>query len=110
MKDLGCEDFVKERRGWGEFSDLVGVDHPYRIILRQYRHRGGSVVFLGQWWTGGGWRAALDRGPQKSTMAHIPFLREDFALMVGKGRGVVFPYLVAKELTGLRLSSPGVKE
>ena len=43
-------------------------------------------------------------------MAHVPFLWEDFSSMVGKGQWVVFPYSVAKELQGLRLSPLRVKE
>ena len=43
-------------------------------------------------------------------MVHIPFLQEDFALMVRKGQWVVFPYLVDKDLPGLRFSPLGVKE
>ena len=43
-------------------------------------------------------------------MNHVPFLREKFSLMVGKGKWVVLLYSVAKELPGLRLNLPGVKE
>ena len=54
--------------------------------------------------------AALDRGPQQYTMVHVPFLWEEFALMVGKGQWVVFPYSIANELPGLRTIFPGVKD
>ena len=37
------------------------------------------------------------------------FIREEFSLMVGKGKWVVLPYLVAKELQGMRLNKLGVK-
>ena len=43
-------------------------------------------------------------------MAHVPFLREEFDLVVGKWHWVVLPYSVAKELPGLRLSLQGLKE
>ena len=51
----------------------------------------------------GKWIADLDRFPHKYTMANVPFLREEFALMVGKGKWSLLPYSVAKELTGLSL-------
>ena len=91
MRDLGWEDFFNLRRGRGNFSDLGGLDHPACRLLRQYWHRGPPVVSSRKWWTEGQWRAALDRGPHQSTMAHVPFLREDFASMVGKGKWVVLP-------------------
>ena len=43
-------------------------------------------------------------------MAHVSFLREEFASMVGKGQWMVFSYSLAKELQGLRLSPLRVKE
>ena len=52
----------------------------------------------------------LDRELYQSMMDHGPFLREDFALMVGKGKWVVIPYLVDMELPGLRMIPLGVKE
>ena len=43
-------------------------------------------------------------------MAHVPFWWEDFSSVVGKVQWVLLPYSVAKELLGLRLTPPGVKE
>ena len=43
-------------------------------------------------------------------VSHVPFIREEFALMVGKKQWIVLTYLAAKELPGLRLISPGAKE
>ena len=48
--------------------------------------------------------------PYYSTMTHIPLLREGFVLMVGKGRWVVLPYFMDKDLPGLKTISMGVKE
>ena len=75
VRDLGWEDFVKERIYRGDFSDLRGVKQPAHRLLRYYWHRRTPVVFPGQWWKEGKRRAPLDRGLYKSTMAHIPFLR-----------------------------------
>ena len=65
---------------------------------------------LGQQWTEGKRREALGRGPHLSTMAHVTFFQEYFALMVEKGQWVVLPQSVATELLGLRLSPPVVQE
>ena len=43
-------------------------------------------------------------------MTHITFFWEEFASMAYKGQWVVLPYLVAKDIPGLRISPPGVKE
>ena len=60
-------------------------------------------------WSEGERLAAFKRGPHKSATKHAPFLREEFASMVEKGKWVVLPYSVAKRLPGLRLSPPGMK-
>ena len=52
----------------------------------------------------------MDRGTHQSMMSKAPFLREEVAPMVGKRQWVVLAYSVAKELIGLRISPPGVKE
>ena len=54
VRDLGWEEFVKERRGQGEFSDLGGVEHPARRLLRKYPHRGGMWFC----WENGGRRVS----------------------------------------------------
>ena len=110
VREMVWENFVEKKRGWEYFSNLVGVDHLACRLLRQYRHRGTPVFFLGHRWMEGQGRVALERGPHQSTMAHVPFLWEDFASMVGKVQWVVFPYSVAKEIQGLRLSPLGVKD
>ena len=61
------------------------------------------MVLSGGQWAEGQRREALEMGTQKLILEHIPFLREDFALMVEKGRWVVLPYSVDKELPGLSL-------
>ena len=106
VRDLGWEDFVRDRIGQGHFSDLEGVNQLSRCLLRQYWHRGDPVVLSGQRWTEGQWRVALDRGPHKYTMDHFP----PPLFMVGKGQWVVLSYLVTKEIPGLRQRPPVAKE
>ena len=79
VKDLGWEGFVRERREQGDFMDLGGLEHPARRLLMQYQNMGYPVVLLGKKWMEGQRRPALDRGTHKSTLAHIPFLREYFS-------------------------------
>ena len=43
-------------------------------------------------------------------LEHVTFWWEEFDSMVGKGKLVVLPYLVAKDLPVLRLFLSGVKE
>ena len=46
VRDLVWEGFVRERRGQGYFSYLGGMDHPVRLLLRQYRNMGGGYGFF----------------------------------------------------------------
>ena len=98
--------------GWGFFQREAGKGifcRPSRL-LRQCKHRGGTVILSGKEWTYEQWIGALDIGPNQSMTAHIPFLRENFPLMVGKLNWLVMHYLVYKELPGLSLIPTGVKE
>ena len=106
---IGWTEFVFWRQGRGDFASLSEVKHPARRLLRQYKHRGASVVLMMGKWSEEERQAALKRGPHRSATEHAPFLREEFASIVEKGRWVVLPYSVAKRLPGLRLIPPGVK-
>ena len=61
VRDLGWDGSVRDRRGQGYFSDLIGVEHPVRRILRQYLHRGSPVFLSIQQCTEGQQIAALER-------------------------------------------------
>ena len=106
---LGWTEFVRWRRGRGDFASLSAVEHLARHLLRKCKHRGAPVVVMTGEWTEGEDLAALAREPHKSTTKHAPFLRKEFASMVDKGQWTVLPYSVVKRLPGLRLSLPGVK-
>ena len=97
----------KARAGGPE--NLEKLHHMYHRLLQQYRHQGSLVVLAGRKWKEGERRRSLDRGKHQSTMYHVPFLREEFALMVENGQCVVVLYLVDKELMGLRIVPLGVK-
>ena len=68
------------------------------------------MVLAGREWVEESHHPALYHGKHQSTISHVPFLREEFLSMVGKGKLVVLTYSVAKDLPGLRLSPPRVRE
>ena len=86
VRYLGCENFVKERRGRRYFSDLGDVDHLACRLLSQYRHRGGLWFFRDSGGKRGQCRSALDRDPHKYIMVYAPFLRVYFSSVVGNGQ------------------------
>ena len=75
-----------QQRGRGDFASLLEVKHPERRLLQQYKHRGAPVVLMTGEWSEGERLAALKMGPHKSSTKHAPFLCEEFALMVQKGK------------------------
>ena len=50
------------------------------------------VLLEGREWTDEERRKALYRGQHQSTIAHVPFMREEFTSMMGKGQCVVMLY------------------
>ena len=52
----------------------------------------GLVVLAGRGWIEEERLKALEHETYQSNMAHVPFLRGEFASMVGKGKWVVLPY------------------
>ena len=100
---LGMERIFKEEESLGDFLDLLGLNHPARHLLSQYRHRGAPVVLSEHRCRYGQRRASLERVPHKSTMARVLFLKENFPSVVGKGQWVILPYLVDNEIPGLSL-------
>ena len=43
VQEMGWEEFVKSRRGRGDLTEMIEVEHPARRILRRYAHRGVPV-------------------------------------------------------------------
>ena len=92
VKRLGWTEFVRRRRGRGDFASLVDVKHLVQRLLRQYKHRGAPVLLMSGSWTEGECQAALKRGPHRSATEQTLFLREEFSSMIEKGQWVVLPY------------------
>ena len=91
MARLGWEKFVEEIKGRGDLTKLEKSHQPALHLLRQYRHMGSPVIIAGREWTEEEQQKDLDCEPNQSTMDHIPFMREEFALIVLKGLWVVLP-------------------
>ena len=43
---LGWKEFVRRKRGCGDFASLLEVEHPARRLLRQYKHCVAPVVLI----------------------------------------------------------------
>ena len=108
LKELGWEAFVQSRRGVGDLTEMTGLRHPARRLLRQYRFAGVPVKLTEGSWGGDKIREALQRGPHPSALLHSNFLMKEFISMIGLDQWVILPYSVAKYLDNLHISPPGV--
>ena len=109
LSRVGWREFVRHRRGRGDFASLDNIrGHPARPLLLHMKHRGVPVRFSTPPWSRQRVDAALKRGPHKSCMEYIDFLEEEFVDMINKGQWVILPASVACKLRQLRLSPPGV--
>ena len=52
----------------------------------------------------------LEQGPHRMAMMHAHFLHEEIESMADSVQWLVLPYLVSKELLGLRLNLPALEE
>ena len=108
LRNLGWKKFVKCKRERDDFNDLDDLNHHSRQLLRQYKHRGAPVILSTKPWTTSTVEKAVERGPHRSCLEHIDFLKEEFHDMMRKGQWIVLPYSEAKSLPNLRISPPGV--
>ena len=106
---LGFETLVGQRRSRGDFASLDKIrSHPAHRLLRQYKSRGAPVVLSTAPWTPDQVRAAIDRGPHKSALEYVDFLRKEMVDMINKGHWMVLPFSQAQHLPKLRASPIGV--
>ena len=54
-------EFVRWRRGRGDFSSMSEVKHPARHLLRKYKARGAPAVLMTGEWSEGELLAAMKR-------------------------------------------------
>ena len=107
IKQLGWTKFVQHRRPRSDLSSLH-LQHPARNLLRHYRDNGAPVRFHSAPWSKQQLNKAIHRGPHRSCFDYIDFLEMEFVDMIKKGQWIVIPFSLAKELSNLRLSPPGV--
>ena len=108
LERLGWTEFIRQRRCRGDLAHLDNVHHPARRLLKLYKHRGAPVKFKTAPWSRHRINQAIKRGPHKSCLEYIDFLKEEFVEMIGRGQWVVLPASVARTLPNLRVSPPGV--
>ena len=108
LSRLGWRQFVKRKRGRGDFSDLGNVDHPARRLLGLLKSTGAPVKSSCPPWPRHRLLEAIRRGPHKSCNEYIDFLEEEFIDMMEKGQWVILPESIARDLPGLQVSPPGV--
>ena len=51
LKRLGWTEFIRQRRGQGDFASLDNVHHPARCLLKLYKYRGAPVKFSTPPWS-----------------------------------------------------------
>ena len=108
LKKLGWKKFVQSRRSRGDLADLSSLPHPAKRLLQHYKSHGAPVKVTTKPWSQHKLRTAIERGPHQSCQEHLDFLEEEFIDMINKQQWVVLPFKVAKQLSNLRLSPPGV--
>lgn len=102
------ENFVRERRGAGNLTDLSNLKHPAIPLLRHLSTQGYPVHMSTPPWTTSRNDAAVQRGPHKSAITYRDFLRDELADMVERATWLVLPYHLVRHFTKLRVSPMGV--
>ena len=98
-----------ERRGASDIPEGIHtLKHPAAALLNRIRRQGVPVVLRSAPWTTEHLDSCVERGPHKSAMEHLSFLRDEFTDFARKGFWLVLPYREVRELPGLRVSPLGV--
>ena len=108
LRKKGLAELIRQRRVDSDFATLENVIHPARSLLKFYRERGAPVKFSTKPWSREQIDGALQRGAHRSCFEHLEFLEDEFVDMIQKGQWIVLPASEVKNLTGFRLSPPGV--
>ena len=98
---------MQQRRRRGDIAP-IRFQHDAAYLLKQYKDRGVPVKVKTPHWSPSKIHQALARGPHKSCIEYTDFLEEEFVDMILKGQWIVLPFEDVKNLSGLRLSPPGV--
>ena len=109
LKRWGWTGFIRQQCCKGNMATLDDVHHPAKCLLKLYKHRGAHVKFAKKPWSCQRINQAIKRGPHKSALEYLEFLKEEFVDMIeNKGQWIVLPASEARKLPGLQVSPPGV--
>ena len=86
FKELGCHQFVAQRRSRSNFASLDKVDHPAQRLLKFYKERGAPIKMATKPWSRDQISAALSRGAHRLCMEHTEFLHGEFHDMILKSQ------------------------
>jgi hypothetical protein len=97
------------KRGDLDVKNQGGVfPHPALGLLKSFQRTGVPVVMSTSPWSTKRRTRHVRRGPHKSCLAHLGFIRTEMLDFVKKGYWMVLPYSLVKDLPNLRLSPLGV--
>jgi hypothetical protein len=113
LEDVGFEQLVNERRQRSDFHPQVKtLRHKAARLLNHLKERGASVVLSTSPWTDQQRTDTMRRGPHKSAVEYVDFLRDELLDFVKKGFWMVLPYRLLKKhkrlIQNLRISPMGV--
>ena len=100
--------YFRSRQGRGDLTRLHSVTHPAKHLLQRLSKSGAPVVLSTPPWSTKRLDEAIRRGPHKSALEHLEFLRGEMADMVDKAFWSVLPYSKVRHLKNLRISPIGV--
>jgi hypothetical protein len=100
---------VVQSRGPSDLCPNVkDLPHPAAHLLGHLEARGAPVVMKTGPWSAAQKASALRRGPHKSALEHVDFLRQELVDMIHKGQWTLLPAAQVLHMTNLRLSPLGV--
>ena len=107
LRTVGWDQFIKSKKGLGEFSDFPFC-HPARRLLLHYKHHGAPNKFKTRRWNEETIQKAIDRGAHRSCHNYLDFLEEEFVSMIKKKQWIILPHNEIAHFKDLRISPPGV--
>jgi len=101
--------FVHQHTGRSHISRRVRrLKHRASRYLDRLRRQGAAAKVLDPAWSEAKLLEKLARGPHKSAVEHVEFVRDEMANFCEKGFWTVLPYDLVKDRPGFRLSPLGV--
>jgi hypothetical protein len=111
FEKMGWPELTRSIRKRGDLEVQESGDvfpHPALGLLKSFQRTGVPVVMSTPPWSTKRRTKHVLRGPHKSCLAHLGFIRTEMLDFVKKGYWMVLPYRLVKDLPHLRLSPLGV--